>query len=198
MSPKRRHGVGRYVYSMQVSLDGFIETTDRSLDWVIVDEGFHRFVNNQARDNEAFVNGRRLYEIMRAWETIGDQPDTADFMVEFAEIWNSKPKIVVSSSLTSVGPGARLLGTDNVDGDLERLRDTSTGDLDIGGATLAGTAIRLGLVDEYRQFIQPVVLGAGTPFFPPGEPRIDLELIDTHRFASGVVYVAYRPKQSAR
>jgi dihydrofolate reductase len=74
--------VGRYIYSMQVSIDGFVETTDRSLDWALVDEEFHRFVNAQARDNAAYVNGRRMYEVMRAWETIGDRPGVAAYMAE--------------------------------------------------------------------------------------------------------------------
>jgi dihydrofolate reductase len=186
--------LGRYIYSMLVSIDGFVETTDRSLDWVIVDEEFHRFVNAQARQNEAFVNGRRMYGVMRAWETIRDDPDLAGYMVEFAEIWNSKPKIVFSQSLTEIGPGARLVGTDDLETELRRLRDESSGDLDIGGPMLAGSAIRLGLIEEYRLFVQPVALGAGTPYFPPGEARVNLDLVETRRFESGVVYLAYRPR----
>lgn len=186
--------MGRFIYSMLVSLDGFVETPSHSLDWVVIDEEFHRFVNAQARENEAFVNGRRLYEVMRAWETIREeQPDLPDYEVEFAEIWNAKPKIVFSSTLESIGPGATLIGTDAVGSKLTRLKEETAGDLDIGGPMLAATAIRLGLVDEYRLFVQPVVIGAGTPFFPR-DVHLDLELIDTHRFTSGVMHVAYRPR----
>lgn len=186
--------MGRFVYSMLVSLDGFVETPDHSLDWVIVDEEFHRFVNAQAREHEAFVNGRRLYEVMRAWETLSEQPDLDDYMREFADIWNARPKIVFSSTLESVGPGARLIQTDAVGTELAKLKQETAGELDVGGPMLAATAIGKGLVDEYRLFVQPVSLGAGTPFFPR-DVHLDLELIDTHRFSSGVVYLAYRPRR---
>src|SRR6266508_2515233 len=145
-----RSGMGRLVYSMMVSLDGFVETPSRSLDWVIVDEELHRFINGLARNHEMFVNGRRLYEVMRAWETLGEQPDLADYMVEFAEIWDSKPKVVFSSTLESVGPNARLIRDGDVGAELDRLKQESDGDLDIGGPMLAATAIRMGLVDEFR------------------------------------------------
>lgn len=184
--------MGRFVYSMMVSLDGFVETPSHSLDWVLIDEELHRFVNRQARNHELFVNGRRLYEVMRAWETLAKEPDLADYMVEFAEIWNSKPKVVFSSTLDSVGPGARLIRTPDVGAELKRLKQETDGDLDIGGPMLAATAIRLGLVDEFRMFVQPVSLGAGTPFLPR-ERKITLDLVATRRFTSGVVYLAYRP-----
>ncbi len=185
--------MGRLVYSMMVSLDGFVETPSRSLDWVIVDEELHRFINGLARNHEMFVNGRRLYEVMRAWETLGEQPDLADYMVEFAEIWNSKPKVVFSSTLESVGPNARLIRDGDVGAELDRLKQESDGDLDIGGPMLAATAIRMGLVDEFRLFVQPVSLGEGSPFFPRDQ-RASLDLVDSQTFASGVAYLAYRPK----
>ena len=187
--------MGRFVYSMLVSLDGFVETPDHKLDWAVIDEEFHRFVNAQAREHEALVNGRRLYGVMRWWETIREeQPDLPDYEAEFAEIWNAKPKIVFSSTLESVGPGARLIQTDVAGRELARLKEETAGDLDIGGPMLAATAIREGLVDEYRVFVQPVSIGAGTPFFPR-DVHLDLELIDTHRFSSGVLYLAYRPRR---
>jgi dihydrofolate reductase len=186
--------MGRFVYSMQVSLDGFVETPDHSLDWVIVDEEFHRFVNGQARESVAFVNGRRMYEVLRAWDTVREeQPDLADYMVEFAEIWVAKPKIVFSSTLTEVGAGARLIQTSHVGGALARLKQETDGDLGIGGPMLAGAAIGLDLVDEYRLFVQPAAIGSGTPYFPARQ-RLDLKLVEEHRFRSGVVYLAYRPK----
>jgi dihydrofolate reductase len=178
--------MGRLIYSMMVSLDGFVETPSRSLDWVIVDEELHRFINGLARNHEMFVNGRRLYEVMRAWETLGEQPDLADYMVEFAEIWNSKPKVVFSSTLESVGPNARLIRGGEVGAQLARLKEEADGDLDVGGPMLAATAIRLGLVDEFRLFVQPV--------FFPRDQRLSLDLVNSRTFASGVVYLAYRPK----
>jgi dihydrofolate reductase len=116
------------------------------------------------------------------------------FVAEFAEIWNSTPKVVFSSSLAEIGPRARLVGTDDLDRELERLKDEVTGILDIGGPTLAAAAIRLGLIEEYRLFVQPAALGAGTPYFPPGQARVNLDLVETRRFGSGVVYLAYRPR----
>jgi dihydrofolate reductase len=187
--------MGRMTYSMMVSADGFIETPDHSLDWVIIDEELHRFVNTQARQHAAFVNGRRLYEVLRVWDTIRqEQPDLADFMVEFAEIWEIKPKVVVSSTLESVGANARLIRARDIGPELQRLAQDTDGELDIGGPMLAAAAIGLGLVQEFRMFVQPVSLGAGTPYFPH-DVRLDLELVDTHRFGSGVVYLAYRPRQ---
>jgi len=132
---------------------------------------------------------------MRSCETVTEQPDLADYMVEFAEIWNAKPKVVFSSTLEAVGPNARLIRTDDAGAELARLRAETHGDLDIGGPMLAGTAIRLGLVDEFRLFVQPAMLGAGAPFFP-GEEAIAVELIDTRRFKSGVVYLAYRRRSA--
>jgi dihydrofolate reductase len=185
--------MGRFNYTMMVSLDGYVETASHSLDWVIVDEELHRFVNGQARDKVGFVCGRRLYEVLRVWDTLPqDQPDLADYMVEFAEVWNSKPKIVVSSTLESVGANASLVQTDNVGAELARLRDEADGDLDVGGPMLAATAIKRGLVDEFRLFVQPVGLGTGTPFFP-SDAQVKLEFLDSRQFASGVVYLAYRP-----
>jgi dihydrofolate reductase len=186
--------VGSFTYSMQVSLDGFVETVNRSLDFAIVDEEFHRFVNAQARKNAVFVNGRRLYEVMRFWETAGQQPDVPDYMLEFAEIWNATPKIVFSSTLDSVGPGASLIRTPDAGRELRRIKDETHGELDIGGPMLAATAIRLGLIDEFRIFLQPASLGGGTPFFPRELP-VQLELVDSKEFGSGVMYLAYRPRR---
>ena len=185
--------MARFVYSMMVSLDGFVETPDHSLDWVYVDGELHRFINAQARQHEMFVNGRRLYQVLRVWDTITtDQPDLADYMVEFAEVWNTKPKLVISSKLQEVGRNARIIHTPDVDSELRLLNQQTDGELDIGGPMLAATAIRLGLMSEFRLFVQPVSIGAGTPYFPRGV-RLGLRLVDAYRFASGVVYLAYQP-----
>ena len=181
-------------YSMMVSLDGYVETVDHSLDWVLVDDELHRFINAQAREHAAFVNGRRLYEVLRVWDTIrDDQPDLADFMVEFAEVWNQKPKLVLSSTLTTVGRNATLIRSEDIGHELARLKHETDGELEVGGPMLAAAAIGLGLVDEYRLFVHPASLGAGTPFFPANF-RLDLELVDQHQFHSGVVYLAYRTR----
>ena len=139
------------IYSMMVSLDGFVETPDHSLDWVYVDGELHRFINAQARQHEMFVNGRRLYQVLRVWDTITtDQPDLADYMVEFAEVWNTKPKLVISSKLQEVGRNARIIHTPDVDSELRLLNQQTDGELDIGGPMLAATAIRLASPSEGR------------------------------------------------
>lgn len=182
----------KLVYSMMVSLDGFVETADHKLDWVIIDEELHRFANDQARERGAFIYGRRLYELMADyWPTADADPSAPEYIVEFARIWKDKPKIVVSRTLESVEWNSRLV-RDDVAHEIARLKQQPGNELEIGGAGLASGVIPLGLVDEYGLFVQPVVLGAGTPFFPPMERRLELTLVETKKFGSGVVYLRYR------
>ena len=183
--------MGKVIYLMNVSLDGFVETPDHSLDWAIVDDEIHAWFNDEIREAGAFVYGRRLYEVMAAyWPTAESDPAATPVMLEFARIWNPKPKVVFSSKLSSVESNSRLASGD-VGEELERMRSEIDGDLQIGGPTLAGEFIRHGLVDEYRLVVHPVILGAGTPFFPRREQPIGLRLMETRRFASGVVYLGY-------
>jgi dihydrofolate reductase len=179
-----------------VSVDGFIETLDHSLDWTIVDDEVHTWFNDQERGFDASLYGRRLYELMNAhWPTGDTDPASTETMREYARIWQAIPKIVFSSSLESVEGNARLVRGD-VGEELARIRAEFPGDLNVGGATLAASFIRRGLVDEYRLIIHPVVLGAGTPFFPPLDGPLRLRLTDTHRFSSGVVYQGYEVVRS--
>lgn len=183
--------MGKLIYSMNVSLDGFVETTDHSLDWANVDEGLHRWFNDQARTLDATLYGRRMYELMAAyWPTGEDDPSATDAMREFARIWKPMLKIVFSSSLGRVDHNARLVRGD-VGEVLDDLRREFDGDLDVGGPNLAGQFVQRGLVDEYRLVVHPVVLGAGTPFWPEFEGRVRLRLTETRRFPSGAVLVSY-------
>jgi dihydrofolate reductase len=185
--------MGRLIYSMSVSLDGFVNTAERSLDWVHVDEELHGFFNEEAREVSAFVYGRRLYELMvDYWPTAEDDPDATPAEVDFARIWRDKPKIIVSRSLDAVGWNGRLVRGDAVE-ELARLRAEPGFDLGVGGPTTAAPLIRHGLIDEYRLFVNPVILGAGTPFFPTMADRQGLELVETRAFGGGVVYLRYRP-----
>src|SRR6266540_6648201 len=169
--------MGKVIYSMNVSLDGFIETPDHSLDWVAMDEELHTWFNDEARDTAAFLYGRRLYEVMTAyWPTAESDPAATPAMLEFARIWNAKPKIVFSKTLSSVVSNSRL-ATGDVAEEVGKLRGEFDGDLSVGGATLAAAFIERGLVDEYRLMIHPVILGAGTPFFPKVDDTIGLELL---------------------
>jgi dihydrofolate reductase len=183
--------MGRLVYSMSVSLDGFVETPSRSLDWVLIDEELHSFFNDEAREASAFLYGRRLYELMiDYWPTAETDPSATPAMLEFARIWKDKPKIVFSRTLEHVDWNSRLAGADAA-AEVARLKAQPGFDMSVGGPTIASTLMRLGLIDEYRVFVHPVILGAGTPFFPALEARIGLKLLETRTFGSGVVYLRY-------
>ena len=179
------------IYSMGVSLDGFIAGPDGEIDWSAPDEELHRFHNQQARELGAHLCGRRLYEVMTYWETADQNPSIAEHELEFARIWQELPKIVFSRTLTEVEGNSRL-ATDGIAEEVARLRAQPGKDLAVGGAGLASACIQLDLVDDYRLFVSPVVLGGGTPFFPPLDERIDLELVETRTFGSGVTYVRFR------
>jgi dihydrofolate reductase len=181
----------RLIYSMGVSLDGFTAGRDGEIDWGAPDEELHRFHNQQTREIGAHLCGRRLYETMVYWETADANPSAAEHELEFARIWKGIPKIVFSKTLTSVEGNARLVRNGVAD-EVAKLKDQPGKDLAVGGAGLASGLIRLNLVDEYRLFVSPVVLGGGTPYFPPLDERIDLELVETRTFGSRVVYVRYR------
>ena len=183
--------MGKLIYSLNTSLDGFIETPDRSLDWALVDEEVHQWFNDQSRTIDASLYGRRIYELMAAyWPTAGDDPAGSAVTREFARIWNSMPKIVFSTSLDRVDHNARLVRGD-VGEVLAALRTEFDGNLDVAGANLAGQFVRRGLVDEYQLMIHPVVLGSGTPFWPTLDGPRRLRLTETRRFESGVMLLSY-------
>jgi dihydrofolate reductase len=179
------------IYSMGVSLDGFIAGPNGEIDWGAPDEERHRFHNQQTREIGAHLCGRRLYEEMLYWETADENPSAAEHELEFARIWTNLPKIVFSNTLEKVEGNARL-ARDGVAEEVAELKEQPCKDLAVGGAGLASTLIELGLIDEYRLFVSPVVLGGGTPYFPALQERIDLELVETRTFGSRVVYVRYR------
>jgi dihydrofolate reductase len=173
----------KLIFTMGVSLDGFIAGPDGTFDWAAPDDELHRFHNERARGLSAHLLGRRLYETMVYWET--DDPSWGDTEREFAEIWRALPKIVFSSTLTTVEGNTRL-ATGSVADEVARL----DGDIGVGGAGLAASCIEL--VDEVEPFVYPVIVGGGTPFLPPLDHRIDLELVETRTFDSRVTYLRYR------
>ena len=184
--------MGKLIYSMMVSLDGFVESRHREIDWVIADEELHTFVNAQAREIGTNLYGRRLYELMAGyWPTADANPSAPDYIVEFSRIWKDTPKIVFSTTLERVEWNSRL-ARGVVAEEITRLKQTLGHDMDLGGPTLAATFIRLDLIDEYQLFVHPVVLGGGTPFYPPSDSTIDLRLAETRTFGSGVVYLRYQ------
>jgi dihydrofolate reductase len=188
---RRRPPVGKLIYTMNVSLDGFTETPDRGLGWSIVDDEVHSWFNDELRTIDASLYGRRLYEVMAAyWPTGETDPDATETTREFARIWNATPRFVFSTTLDDVQWNSRLVQGD-VGEALARIRDEFDGDLEVGGPTLAAEFIKRNLVDEYRLVVHPVVLGAGRPYFPPLDEPIRLRLLETRTFTSGVHYLSY-------
>jgi dihydrofolate reductase len=185
--------MGKLIYLLNVSLDGFAETVDHGLEWATVDDELHAWFNDQMRNLEASLYGRRLWEVMAGyWPTGEDDPAATDVMREFSRIWKPMPKIVFSTSLDHVEHNARLVQGD-VGEVLGGLRTEFDGDLDVGGPNLAGQFVRRGLVDEYRLVVHPVVLGAGTPFWPELDSPLRLRLTETRTFGSGVEFRSYVP-----
>ncbi len=184
---------GKLIYNLNVSLDGFIETPDHGLDWATVDEEVHSWFNEQARSLGAEIYGRKLYEVMAAyWPTAEDDPNGTPVTREFARLWNATPRAVFSTTLTSVGPNARIV-RDDVGAVLDDLRREHQGDIGVAGANIAGQYVTRGLVDEFRLMVHPVVLGAGTPFWPVLDRPLNLRLVDRREFSSGVELRSYVP-----
>jgi dihydrofolate reductase len=182
----------RVTYSMGMSLDGYIVGPDGGFDWTAPDGEVFRFWIDEIRGVGVHLLGRRLYETMLYWETAAEEASLDDAELEWAALWNPLPKVVFSTTLSAVEGHARL-ASGGVAEEIERLRaEPAEGDIAVGGATLAAEVAALGLIDEYQVMVYPVLVGGGTPFFPRDERRVDLELIETRTFGSGVVLLRYR------
>ena len=175
---------------MSVSADGFIEGPDGDFSWTEPSEELFRFHTDRVRQLGAHLCGRRLYESMLYWETADQGASLGIDGREFAEIWQELPKVVFSTTLESVEGNARL-ARDSVPEEVRRLKEQVDGDLEVGGAALAADCIGLDLVDEYRLFVYPVIVGGGKPFFPSTHASLELELVETRLFASRVAYLRY-------
>jgi dihydrofolate reductase len=180
----------RLIYSMTVSLDGFIADADGAIDWSVPDEELFRFHTQHVREIGVQLCGRRLYETMRYWETAEESPLAAE-EVEFAQIWKALPKVVFSTTLESVVGNTRL-AREGVSEEVSRLKEQPGKDIAVGGAGLARACMKLDLIDEWQLFVSPVLLSGGTRYFPTLDERINLELVETKTFGSRVVYVRYR------
>jgi len=186
--------MGKLTYQMNVSLDGYVETVDHRLDWATIDDEIHGWFNEEEQKSEASLYGRRLYETMTAyWPTGETNPASTPVMREFARIWNAKAHLVFSRTLSEVDPSAELvpLGDGDVGAALARIRERFSGNLNVGGPTLARAFIERGLVDAYCLIVHPVILGGGTPFFPNLEQPIGLRLIEMRPLSAGVVVLRY-------
>ncbi len=186
----------KVIYSTMVSLDGFVETLDRSLEWVIIDEELHTFVNNLNREIDTFLFGRRMYEVMVYWDTADADPSNPGYVLEFARIWKGIHKIVFSKTLERVQGNATLNRGDIAD-EVVKLKAQPGKSMSVGGATIASDLMRRGLVDEYQLFVNPIILGSGTPMFRALDSKINLRLIETRTFESGVVFLRYQRVRTA-
>ncbi len=181
----------KIILTLQVSLDGFFEGPNGEIDWHLVDEELHSHFNEQLASRGAFLDGRVTYDLMAGfWPTADQDPSSTPAMVEFAKIWRDMPKIVYSRTLERADWNTTVV-RDVVAEDVLALKAQPGGDLALGGAELADTFRRLGLIDEYWIYIHPVLIGHGKPLFKPSEDRTRLTLAETRAFGNGVVLLRY-------
>ena len=180
----------KLIYSMTVSLDGYIAGPDGAIDWTVPDEELFLLHTQQIQETGVHLCGRRLYETMVYWETAEESPLVAEH-VKFAQIWKALPKVVFSTTLQGVVGNTRL-ARDGVGEEVSKLKEQPGKDIAVGGARLASTCMKLGLIDEWRLFVSPVLLGGGTPYLPPLDETVNLELVDSKTFGARVVYLRYR------
>jgi len=182
----------KIIVMMSVSVDGYFEGPNRELDWQLVDDELHSHFNSELSGMGAFLDGRVTYELMAGfWPTADTDPSSTATVVEFARIWRDMPKIVYSRTLERADWNATVV-RDVVVEEVMELKEQPGGDLVLGGADLAAAFRHLDLIDEYRLYVHPVVLGRGKPLFPPSDAKIDLELAETRTFGNGVVLLRYR------
>lgn len=185
----------KVTYAMSVSLDGYIVGPDGGFEWTTPDEEVFRFWIDEIQEVGVHLMGRRLYETMLYWETADQDGSLDEAEMEWTALWKPLPKVVFSTTLSTVEGTARLASRDLAQ-EIERLRsDPAAGDIAIGGGTLGAQAAALGLIDEYRVMVYPVLVGGGIPFFDRHEHRVNLELVETRTFSSSVVYLRYRVRR---
>jgi dihydrofolate reductase len=185
--------MARLIYSAIASLDGYVADEHGKFDWARPDEEVHSFANDLDRPIGTHLYGRRMYEVMRVWETADTFADESRVMQDYAEIWQAADKIVYSKTLNKVSSArTRIERTFDPDA-VRQLKASAERDLGVGGPDLAAQAIKAGLVDELHLLISPVVVGGGNRALPD-DVHLDLELLDERRFGNGVVHVHYRTR----
>jgi dihydrofolate reductase len=183
--------LGRIVWLVTISLDGFMEGPNRELDWSLVDDELRDHMNEQLGPASAFLEGRVMYELMAAvWPAADADPRSTPPMLEFARIWLEKPKYVFSRTLRQAGWNSTIVG-DVVPADIRALAARFPGDLVLGGADLAAEFLRQDLVDELRIYVHPVLIGRGRSPFPATDAHTPLRLLETRTFGNGVVMLRY-------
>jgi dihydrofolate reductase len=188
---RRGFTTAKLIYSAIASLDGYVADEDGRFEWAVPDEEVHRFVNDLERPVGTYLYGRRMYEVMAAWEALDTRADQPPSTRDFAEIWRAAEKIVYSRTLTRVSSARTQIERDFDPEAVRQLKASAERDLSVGGPELAGQAMRAGLVDEYHLFVTPVVVGGGKRSLPDNV-RLQLELLDERRFGNGVVHLHYR------
>ncbi|RYZ02557.1 MAG: dihydrofolate reductase [Myxococcales bacterium] len=184
-------------YSFAVSADGYIASAEAGGDvgLPVPEEALHRHFNEAQARTALNLYGRNMYEIMRYWDE--PPPESVAYELEYGEAWRGTPKVVFSSTLTSVGPGARLVKDPaEVEPTVRRLKAETNGDIEVNGAKLAASLIRWGLVDEFRLYVMPVVLGGGKPYFEAGL-QLELEPLGSESLPQGCTLLRFRPKQKS-
>ncbi|MGI5457468.1 dihydrofolate reductase family protein [Streptomyces sp. CA-249302] len=181
------------VLMMSISLDGYIEGPDHDISWHRVDEELHQHMNDTIRQFGALLSGRRVHELMAAyWPTADTAPDASPTTIEFAGIWRDIPKVVYSRTLEKADWNTTVV-RQILPEEVHALKEQDTGDLGLGGAEVAGEFLRLGLVDEFRIYVHPALVGHGTRLFPEADIAASLRLIESHTFSNGVVLMRYEP-----
>jgi dihydrofolate reductase len=187
--------MGRFVYSMQVSVDLRIEQVpgdNGAGEWLRIEEELHREANAQTRALALMVHGRVFYETMEEfWPRAGEDASLPDYMREYGEIWTAKPKVLVSRTRRSADHNTRIIGGDDAIEQLAALRASTDGRISVGGAALATQLLRAGLLDELMLWTHPAILGFGRPLFDDYDVPIDLDLLEQRSFTSGVAMHRY-------
>ena len=183
--------MAKLIYSAITSLDGYVADEEGNFDWAAPDEEVHRFVNDLERRVGTYLYGRRMYEVMVAWETMDSRADQPPVIDDFTKIWQAADKIVYSKTLETVSSARTRIERDFDAEAVRQLKASSERDITVGGPELAAQGIRAGLVDEFQLFVTPVVVGGGKKALPD-DAHLKLELLDERRFGSGVVHLHYR------
>jgi dihydrofolate reductase len=183
--------MAKLIYSAIASLDGYVADEEGNFDWAAPDEEVHGFVNDLERRVGTYLYGRRMYDVMVAWETMGTRADQPPVIEDFTKIWQAADKIVYSKTLETVSSARTRIERDFDAEAVRQLKASSERDITVGGPELAAQAIRAGLVDEFQLFVTPVVVGGGKKALPD-DVHLKLELLDERRFGSGVVHLRYR------
>lgn len=188
--------MGKLIYAANISLDGYLEDENGSFDWSVPDEQVHAFWNEHERQIGTSLYGRRMYETMRVWEDDEWFTDEPAVVRDYAEIWRNTDKVVYSSTLEGATTSRTRIERQFEPEAVRQLKEASSLDVSIGGATIAAEAFRHGLVDECVLLLCPLIVGGGKAALPRGL-RIDLELLDHRRFDNGVIYLRHAVRTTA-